>query len=58
MFFDIYQDKKKEWRFRIKSRNGKILAVSSESYDRKRGAVRAVFSIMDKAGTGKIRGMD
>jgi len=32
---EIYKDKKLEWRWRIKARNGKILADSGEGYNRK-----------------------
>ena len=40
---DIYKDVVGEWRFRIRSKNGKVICVSSESYKRRRGAVRAVY---------------
>lgn len=32
---EIYKDRKKEFRFRVKHKNGKILFESSESYKRK-----------------------
>lgn len=32
MKYEIYQDKRGEWRWRLKAANGKILAVSSEGY--------------------------
>lgn len=38
MKFIIYQDAKGEWRWRLKSRNGKTVADSGEGYKR-RGAV-------------------
>ena len=31
MKFEVYQDKKGEWRWRLKHANGNILATSSES---------------------------
>lgn len=31
----VYKDRKKEWRWRIKSRNGRILADSGEGYKRR-----------------------
>lgn len=33
--FEIYRDKKKEFRWRLKASNGKIIADSAESYNRK-----------------------
>lgn len=35
----LYRDRKKDWRWRIISPNGKIRADSSEGYKRKRAAV-------------------
>lgn len=32
MKYEIYQDKRGEWRWRLKAGNGNILAVSSEGY--------------------------
>ena len=32
MKYEVYQDKRGEWRWRLKANNGKILAVSSEGY--------------------------
>lgn len=32
MKYEIYQDKRGEWRWRLKAANWKILAVSSEGY--------------------------
>jgi uncharacterized protein YegP (UPF0339 family) len=33
MRYEIYQDKKKKWRWRLIATNGRKLAVSSEGYD-------------------------
>ena len=35
MTIEIYRDRKKEWRLRVRAANGRILLVSSESYKRK-----------------------
>jgi len=35
MKYEIYQDKRGEWRWRLKAANGRILAVSSEGYTAK-----------------------
>ncbi len=36
-----YVDTNGEWRFRIVHRNGRVIAVSSESYRRRGGALRS-----------------
>lgn len=40
--FSIYRDKAKEYRWRLKAANGKILADSGEGYAKKFNAVRAL----------------
>ena len=32
MHFEIYQDHNKQWRWRLRATNGRIIAVASESY--------------------------
>lgn len=44
----IYRDRHGDWRFRIRARNGKIIAASSEGYRYKRGVIRAL-NIVDAA---------
>ena len=39
--FEIYKDRKKHWRFRLKATNGKIIA-SGEGYTRKQNLMKAV----------------
>jgi uncharacterized protein len=34
MKFEIYKDKRKEWRWRLKARNGRKVANSGEGYKR------------------------
>ena len=41
---EIYKDKKNEWRFRIKAKNGRIIAVG-ESYKRKSSLMKCLKSI-------------
>ena len=38
---EIYQDESSQWRWRIKAKNGKIIADSAESYTTEAGAKRA-----------------
>lgn len=40
MTLHLYQDASREWRWRLKARNGNILADSGEGYKRKQAAVR------------------
>ena len=41
----VYQDKKKEWRFRLVAGNGKIIAVSSEGYYSERNCQDALWLV-------------
>lgn len=45
--FDIYQDKGGDWRWRLRARNGRIVADSAEGYASKRNAYRAVSTTLD-----------
>jgi uncharacterized protein len=36
---DIYRDSRREWRWRLKASNGRIVADSGEGYRRKASAV-------------------
>lgn len=49
--FEIYKDAKKEWRWRLKASNGKIIADSAESY--KRNPRKQVEKIGFTIGKGK-----
>jgi len=50
MEFVVYTDAKREGRWRLVGRNGKVLADSGEGYTRRRDAVRAVRTILKGAG--------
>lgn len=39
--FEVYQDRKKEWRWRARHENGNIIADSGEGYTRRQNAQRA-----------------
>jgi len=43
--FDVYEDEKKEFRWRLKAANGQVVAASSEGYKAKADAEKAVASI-------------
>lgn len=42
MKFEIYKDRTGGWRWRLRSKNNKIVAVSSESYTRKEKALASI----------------
>jgi len=45
MKFEVYQDKKSEWRWRFKHTNGNILATSSEGYKAKDSALKCIENV-------------
>lgn len=45
MSLQVYRDRRKEWRWRLKAGNGRILADSGESYSRKRDVYRALSRV-------------
>ena len=51
--FEMYQDKAGEYRFRLKARNGEIIAVS-EGYTAKAGCLNGIESVRKNAGEAEI----
>jgi len=51
--FEVYQDKGKEYRWRLKSANGRILAVAHDGYKNKADVKSAIESI--QKGVGKMK---
>lgn len=47
MKFHIYRDKKREWRWRLKARNGRIIADSGEGYKRRAAAITATARVRE-----------
>ena len=47
MKYEIYRDRRGEWRWRLKAANGRILAVSSEGYDGKHNCVHCLLQVKD-----------
>jgi uncharacterized protein YegP (UPF0339 family) len=45
--FDVYQTTDGEWRWRLWSRNGRIVADSGEGYKRRQDAVRMCERLQD-----------
>lgn len=48
MHFILYRDTAGEWRWHLRAANNEIVADSSESYTRKRDALRALNKIIDQ----------
>ena len=53
--FELYQDGKKENRWRLKAKNGKVIAVSSEGYTTKESAESAIKLIKERAKDAEVR---
>jgi len=51
--FELYLDKAGEYRFRLKARNGEIIATS-EGYKAKAGAINGIESVRKNAADAKI----
>ena len=51
--FEVYESKDNEWRFRLKARNGEIIAVS-EGYESKDALYKGIKSVQKNAQTTKI----
>ena len=52
--YEVYGDDKKEYRWRLKAGNGKIIATASESYKKKGDADAAVDSIRAKVAKAEV----
>lgn len=44
--FELYRDKKKGWRWRVRARNGKVVADCAESYKTRRAAMRGIWLVL------------
>lgn len=51
---EIYPDTAGNYRWRLKSSNGQIVASSGEAYDSKSNATRAAENVRDNAGGASI----
>ena len=52
--FELYKDEADEWRWRLKHRNGNIMADSGEGYTRKMDAKNAIETIREEVGDAEI----
>jgi len=51
--FEVYLDESGEYRFRLRARNGQIIAVS-QGYKSKEGCMRGIRSVKANAPTARI----
>jgi uncharacterized protein YegP (UPF0339 family) len=51
--FEIFQDRRKQYRFHLKASNGEIIAAS-EAYETKTACVKGIKSIQKNAPTAQI----
>ncbi|MBO9622317.1 MAG: DUF1508 domain-containing protein [Sphingomonas sp.] len=49
MKFEVYKDRRGEFRWRLKHSNGNILATSSEGYKAKDSALRCIENVQKSA---------
>ncbi len=54
MHFEIYKDSRGEWRWRLRSSNGNIIADSGEGYASRQGAEHGI-SLVQSAGSAPTR---
>ena len=52
--FELYEDKKKEYRWRLKAANGQTIASSSEGYKDKADCTKAIDLIKSGAGKAEV----
>ncbi len=51
--FEVYQDKKKQYRFRLKAGNGQVIATG-EAYTTKKACLNGIESIRKNAPDAKL----
>jgi hypothetical protein len=52
--FELYKDKKKEYRWRLRHSNGQVIADSGEGYKEKAGAKNGINSVKENAPAAPI----
>lgn len=53
--FEIYQDIRREWRWRFVTADGEIIAESSEGYTRRAACVRRLLLLRDSTDAPLVR---
>ena len=54
MKFEVYLDRRSEWRWRLRAPNGWIMATSSEGYGDKRNCTNAIRRIREGAADATV----
>jgi amphi-Trp domain-containing protein len=52
--FEVFRDRGEEWRWRLRHRNGAIIATSGEGYTRKHNAQKGLRSVIENASAAEI----
>ena len=55
MRFEIYRDKKSEWRWRLRAGNGKIIATGGESYKNRADCTHMINRIKNYKMDAKVK---
>ncbi len=55
--FEVYKDKKGEFRFRLKASNGQVIAIG-EGYSTKKACLNGIDSIKKNAANAKVIEID
>lgn len=55
MKFHVYKDKAGEWRWKLKARNGRVVADSGEGYKRKAAAIKTLTSIIESINSDEYK---
>ncbi|MFB6087655.1 MAG: amphi-Trp domain-containing protein [Haloarculaceae archaeon] len=53
--FEVFRDRADEWRWRLRHRNGNVIATSGEGYTRKHNAWKGLTSVMRNAPAAEVR---
>lgn len=52
--FELYRDRADEWRWRLRTPNGNVIADSGEGYASKQGAERGIRSVKRNAPEARV----
>lgn len=52
--FELFRDQGEEWRWRLRHRNGNIIATSGEGYTRKHNALNGLRSVMENSAEAEV----
>jgi amphi-Trp domain-containing protein len=53
--FELFRDRVEEWRWRLRHRNGNVIATSGEGYTRKHNALKGLRSVVRNAPNADVR---